>query len=77
MLTIDPPPAVRIIAGNGVLAREEHGVHVDVHDARPVLLGFLDDGALAADAHVVVEAVETAPAGHGVLDHGGALRGTR
>jgi hypothetical protein len=61
---------------DGVLAREEHGVDIHVHHARPALLGLFDYSSPAADAHIVVEAVEPPPAGYGVLDHGSALCGT-
>ena len=60
-LTIAPPPALRM-AGIACLDGEEHRLHVDLHDAAPVLFALVDHGAAAADADVVVEEVETAEA---------------
>src|SRR5262249_60640727 len=47
----------------------EHAVDVDLHDAAPVLRGHLDDAATAADADIVVEAIEPAELVDGGIDH--------
>ena len=68
MLTIAPPFAVLDHGGNRVFGKQEHCLDVDPHYA-PILLGVLvDDAAAAADADIVVEEVEPAPAVDGGLD---------
>jgi hypothetical protein len=50
-----------------VFGKQEHGLDVDLHHA-PVFPGLLvDDAAAAADANIVVEEVEPAPAVDGGL----------
>src|SRR5713226_927211 len=48
--------------GNRVLAEQKHALDVDLHHATVFLELLVDDAAAAADAHIVVEEVEPAPA---------------
>ena len=50
-----------------------HAVHVDPHDAPPVLGVHVDDGSAAADAHIVVQVIEPAELAHRYRDHLPAL----
>src|ERR1700733_12830201 len=68
MLTIAPPRAVLIMAGMGGLESRKPGPPFALPPP-PVFLGLLlDDAAAAADADIVVEEVEPAPALDGGLD---------
>ena len=68
MLTIAPPLAVLIMAGMACLESRNMRLDVDLHDAA-VLLGLLvDHAAAAADADIVVEEIEPAPAVDGGID---------
>jgi hypothetical protein len=56
-----------------VLGSEEHAVDVDLHDSAPDLRIFVDHAALAGDAHVVVQQVESAKLRERGFDHRAAL----
>ena len=65
MLTIAPPLGGSDHRGNGVFREQEHALDIDLHHP-PVFFRFLfDDAAAAADADIVIEEIEAAPARHG------------
>ena len=51
----------------------EHAVDIDLHDPAPILRGHIDDAAAAADADIVVEAIEPAEPRDRRVDHGAGL----
>ena len=73
MLTIDAALGGLDHGRDGVLGEQEHRLDVDLHDAA-IFLGLLvDHAAAAADADIVVEEVEPAPAVDGGIDQPLAL----
>ena len=54
--------------GDRMLRKQEHGLDIDLHDSAILLGRLVDHAAAAADADIVVEEIEPAPAVEGGFD---------